>query len=132
MGKIFESHLILSWIPTMASDAISFFRIDRDALTAEMRRSGRAWKKLVAEFGESDCCRPAVRVGVLFAVVLGMLPKKEPTLQRLFKPLRKETDAEGAIAVCLRWIDTDKGDAGRPNNRSRFVVGEMKSHEKFR
>ena len=26
----------------------SFFRIGRDGLTAEMQRSGRAWKKLVA------------------------------------------------------------------------------------
>ena len=35
----------------MASDAIHFFRIGKDGLTAEMRRSGRAWKNLVAEFG---------------------------------------------------------------------------------
>ena len=46
---LWHVHLIL----TMASDAISFFRIGRDGLTAEMRRSGRAWKKLFAEFGES-------------------------------------------------------------------------------
>ena len=44
----------------MASDAINFFKIGRDGFTAEMRRSGRAWKKLVAEFGESVYCRPAV------------------------------------------------------------------------
>ena len=30
------------------------------ALTAEMRRFGRAWKNLVAEIGGSVCCRPAV------------------------------------------------------------------------
>ena len=59
VGKIVEPHSILKWIPTMA-DTISFFRVGRDGLTAEMRRSGRAWKKLVAEFGESVNCRPAV------------------------------------------------------------------------
>ena len=36
--------------------------------------------------------------------------------------LRKDMGAEGAKAVPLRWIDTDKGDAGRPNTRSRVVV----------
>ena len=55
----------------MASDAISFFRIGRDGLTAEMRRSGRAWKKLVAEFGESVYYRPVVAR----AVASGMQPK---------------------------------------------------------
>ena len=35
VGKIVESHSILSRIPMMASDAISFFRIGRDGLTAE-------------------------------------------------------------------------------------------------
>ena len=44
----------------MASDAISFFRIGRDGLTAEMRGTGRAWKKIVAEFRESVHYRPAV------------------------------------------------------------------------
>ena len=44
----------------MASDAISFFRIGGDGLTAEMRRSERAWKKLVGEFGQSVHYRPAV------------------------------------------------------------------------
>ena len=60
MGKNFESHPILRWIPMMASDAISFFRVGRGGLTAEMRRHRRAWKKLVVEFGESVCHRPAV------------------------------------------------------------------------
>ena len=53
VGQIVEPHSILRWIPSMAPNAISFFRIGTDGLTAEMRRSGRAWKKLVAEFGES-------------------------------------------------------------------------------
>ena len=45
VGKIVESHSILRWIPTVAADAISFFRIGRDGLTAEIRRSGRAYKE---------------------------------------------------------------------------------------
>ena len=71
VGKIVESHSILKWIPTMAADAISFFRIGRGGFTAEMRGSGRAWKKLVAEFGKSIHYRPAVAR----AVASGMHPK---------------------------------------------------------
>ena len=54
----------------MASCAISFFRSGSDGLTAEMRRSGRAWKKLVAELGESVYHRLAVAR----AVASGMQP----------------------------------------------------------
>ena len=32
VGKIVESHSILKWIPTMAADAISFFRIGRETV----------------------------------------------------------------------------------------------------
>ena len=55
----------------MAADAISFFKFGRDGLTPEMRRCGRAWKKLVAEFGDSVYYRPAVAR----AVASGMQPK---------------------------------------------------------
>ena len=34
--------------------------------------------------------------------------------------LRKGMNAEGAKTVSLRWFDTDKGDAARPNYRSRL------------
>ena len=50
VGQIVESHSILSWIPMMALDAVSFFRTGTDGLTAEMRRCGPAGKKFVAEF----------------------------------------------------------------------------------
>ena len=46
MVKIVESHSILKWMPTMAADAISFFKM-------------RRWKELVAELGESVCNGPA-------------------------------------------------------------------------
>ena len=71
VGKIVESHAILKWIPTMASDAISFFRIGRDGSTAEMRRPGNDWRKLVAHSGEPVFYRPAVAR----AVASGMQPK---------------------------------------------------------
>ena len=40
--------------------------------------------------------------------------------------LRKDVEAEGAKAVSLRWTDTDKGGAGRPNYTSQLVVREVK------
>ena len=45
--------------------------------------------------------------------------------------LRKDMDAEGAQAVSLRWVDTDKGDADRPNYRSRLVVRQIKKAMKI-
>ena len=71
VGKIVEAPSILKWIPTAAEDAISFFWVGRDGLTAEMRRSGRAWKKLVAEFGKSVYYRRAAGR----AVASGTQPK---------------------------------------------------------
>ena len=45
----------------VSADAISFFRIRKDGLTAEMRRSGRGWKKkFVAEVGQSVWFCPTV------------------------------------------------------------------------
>ena len=55
----------------MASDAISFFRIGRDALAVELRRSGRACKKLVARFGDSVYHCPVVAG----AVTTGIQPQ---------------------------------------------------------
>ena len=76
MGKIVESHAILKRMPTMAADAISCFRIPQDGLTAEMRRTGRAWKKLLAEFWESVHYRPAVARAVASGAFDGCLNMK--------------------------------------------------------
>ena len=43
---------------------------------------------------------------------------------------RKDIAAEAAKAVSLRWVDTDKVDADRPNYRSRLVVREVKKATK--
>ena len=40
---------------------------------------------------------------------------------------RAEMLAGGARAITLKWIDTDKGDARRPNYRSRLVAREIKA-----
>ena len=71
VGKTVESHSILKWTPTMAADATSFFRIGKDGLTAEIRRSGRAWKKLFAELVKFVHYRQAAAR----AVASGMQPK---------------------------------------------------------
>ena len=39
-------------------------------------------------------------------------------------------DAEGAKTVFLRWVDTDRSHADRPNYRSRLVEGEIKKAKK--
>ena len=64
-----DHHSILKRVPTMAPDANSFFRIGRDGLMAELRRSGRLGTKLVAELEESVCYRPGR------AVASGMEPQ---------------------------------------------------------
>ena len=43
---------------------------------------------------------------------------------------REDMDAERAEAGSLRWIETDKGDAGEPNYRPRLVVREIKKAKK--
>ena len=63
-GKIGEAHPILKWMPTVAADAIRFFRNGRDGLPAEVLRSGRSWKKLVEDFGKPVFFLPATATAV--------------------------------------------------------------------
>ena len=44
--------------------------------------------------------------------------------------LHKDMDTEGAKTMSLRWVDTDRGHADRPNYRSRLVVREIKKAKK--
>ena len=127
-GMIVESQPVLRWIPTVTSDAMSFFRVGRDGL-----RSGRAWKKLVAEFGESvyysrgkSSCKwnatttvdwseawaPRTHgqpshheVGLLFAVFMCWLcsffsQAESCLLQRVGKFVRSQTEAHVQSRVC--------------------------------
>lgn len=59
-GPVRKDHPILSWLPMLAADSLSRYRVGRDGRTAEVRRIGRPWKKLVAEFGERVRFRPAL------------------------------------------------------------------------
>ena len=44
---------LLSWLPRFASQVMNKIRIGKDGTTSEMRRTGRRWRKPVAQFGES-------------------------------------------------------------------------------
>jgi hypothetical protein len=71
-----------------------------------------------------------VRGGILDAEKVRAARREEVSWCRKMgvwvRVLRSEMLAEGGRAVSLRWIDTDKGDARRPNYRSRLVVREIK------
>eukprot|EP00971_Amphidinium_carterae_P138725 2749239-Amphidinium_carterae.1 len=54
-----DDHVFLRWLPMVAGNAISHFRLGADGMTAEVRRSGRPWKRMVAEVGERVFYRPA-------------------------------------------------------------------------
>ena len=67
-----------------------------------------------------------VRGGVLESEESSKRDERKSSGVGVWEPvIRKDMDAGGARAVSLRWIDTDKGDAGRPNYRSRLVVREI-------
>eukprot|EP00971_Amphidinium_carterae_P186862 3709258-Amphidinium_carterae.1 len=59
-APIDDKHAALTWMPMMAADAITHFRVLPDGVTAEQRRSGKSWRKSVAEFGERVYYRPAL------------------------------------------------------------------------
>ena len=69
-GKYRRVTSILEWVPTLASGAISLYRIDRDGLSAEMRRSGRACKVwricllLPSGRAEASGTQPTLHVGL--------------------------------------------------------------------
>eukprot|EP00972_Heterocapsa_arctica_P039798 5864964-Heterocapsa_arctica.AAC.1 len=47
-----EDHPILEWLPQAAADTITRYLLGADGVSAVQRRSGRPWRKMVAEFGE--------------------------------------------------------------------------------
>ena len=58
-GLVEETHPILRWLPQVAGDAITRYRVGNDGMTGEQRRSGRPWRRMVAEFGERVRFRPS-------------------------------------------------------------------------
>lgn len=69
-----EDHPILEWMPMLAGDAITRYRLGRDGMSAEQRRTGRKWDRATAEFGERVWFRAAEAV----APGSGMQPKLSP------------------------------------------------------
>ena len=43
---------LLSWLPRFAAQVMNKMRIGKDEKTSEMRRTGRSWRKPMAQFGE--------------------------------------------------------------------------------
>ena len=50
--RIADDIPLLSWLPRFAVHVINKMRIDKDGKTSEMRRTGRRWRKPMAQFGE--------------------------------------------------------------------------------
>ena len=112
MGKIVESHSILKWMDTEDGTRCDLFLQDWGE-TAES--SGRAWKKLVAEFGESVYFSPAVaravanemrprhhaRTGsILTTTTDGVV--KAAVFRRTHEKSRWNVDCWNALLVCHR------------------------------
>ena len=64
-------------------------------------------------------------VGVLFVAFLGMLPKEEPTLQRLFKPhvLKMSISLWRHVGHEV-WCDNQLTLLGRQQNLTRMSAGQ--------
>ena len=50
--RIADDSPLLSWLPRFAAQVMNKMRIGRDGKTTEMRRTGRRWRKPMAQFGE--------------------------------------------------------------------------------
>ena len=44
---------LLSWLPRFAAQVMNRLRICKDGKTSELRRTGRRWRKPMAQFGET-------------------------------------------------------------------------------
>ena len=51
-GRIADDSPLLSWLPRFVPQVMNKMRIDKDGKTSEMRRTGRRWRKPMAQFGE--------------------------------------------------------------------------------
>ena len=50
--RISDDSPLLSWLPRLAAQVMNKMRISKDGKTSEMRRTGRRWRKPMAQFGE--------------------------------------------------------------------------------
>ena len=50
--RIADDSPLLSWLPRFAAQFMNKMRIGKDGKTSEMKRTGRGWRKPMAQFGE--------------------------------------------------------------------------------
>ena len=50
--RIADDSRLLSWLPRFAAQVMNKMRIGKNGKTSELRRTGRRWRKPVAQFGE--------------------------------------------------------------------------------
>ena len=62
--RIADDSPLLSWLPRIAAQVMNKMRIGKDGETSEMRRSGRRWRKPMAQFGEKVWFRKNSEDGV--------------------------------------------------------------------
>ena len=62
--RIADDSPLLSWLPRFAAQVMDKMRIGKDGKTSEMRRTGRRWKKPMAQFGEKVWFRKIGEDGV--------------------------------------------------------------------
>ena len=57
--KIGVGHPMIAWLPRHSAALLNRYKVGADGLTAEMRRTGRAWRKPAIQFGERVYFKPA-------------------------------------------------------------------------
>ena len=50
--RVADDSPLLSWLPRFAAQVMNKMTIGKDGKTSEMRRTGRRWRKPMAQFGE--------------------------------------------------------------------------------
>ena len=56
--RVADDSPLLSWLPRFAAQVMNKLRIGKDGKTSELRRTGRRWRKLMAQFGEKVWFKP--------------------------------------------------------------------------
>ena len=62
--RIADDSPLLSWLPRFAAQVMNKMRFGKDGKTSEMRRTGRRWRKPMAQFGEKVWFRKIGEDGV--------------------------------------------------------------------
>ena len=62
--RIADDSPSLSWFPRFAAQVMNKMRIGKDGMSSELRRTGRRWRKPMAQFGEKVWFRKIGQDGV--------------------------------------------------------------------